>query len=131
MSRKEEIHQEFVQRFVWNSEDMLILKAREQEVKPCLLGNSRTHLGVRRDGEYRIFDIEDEESGGMPCCRECKDEIQSEEEEAGMKSWVTQDSEESWIGVGEAAGYGWSMLWFLFGSDGEFSKSSGNWPVEA
>lgn len=118
---KESARLDFVQRFRWNNEDGVLLRVREDDTRPCCMRE------CEQPATQVLFDYEDESSGGYPMCDEHASELVYEN--GKPESWVSQDPEEAWNGVREAAGNGWSRLWFLFAPVGTYAKD-GAWPYE-
>lgn len=114
---------DFVQRFVWNDQDIVILRAPEREELW-----QRTCISCPAVGTHRLYDYEDDYSGGVPLCQLHVDELVTTAD--APPDWVSQDPEEAWTGVGSAAGEGWHGLWFLFATFGKYTKD-GVWPYES
>ena len=114
---------DFVQRFKWNSEDAALLRSRTSEVSRCVFCLTATPPVERRE-THRLFDYEDEVSGGFPLC----DEHASEwvHESGPQPDWVSQEAKDAWVGPD---GNGWQGLWFLFAPEGRYAKD-GVWPYE-
>lgn len=131
MFTKDDAHREFLARFVWNDQDTVVLKARdESEAAPCAMGEwPFGHPTVERAGTLRMFDYEDETSGGTPLCPECFKGWVEESKDTVQPDWVTSDPEGAWSGILQAEGNGWSGLWPLFTPVGMYSRSEGTWPL--
>lgn len=112
---------DFVQRFVWNGEDCVLLRMPEGVTGMCVFCKEST------PATNRMHDYEDDASGGYAVCEEHSSEVVFES--GRLPAWVTQDPEGAWNGILEAEGHGWSGLWFLFAAPGAYSKG-GVWPYE-
>lgn len=115
----------FEAHFVWNNEDGVILRARnESEAARCRYGvlvieDGKGRLAdCTRAGVNRLFDYEDDVSGGLPICEEHT--AQHQREMAPRASWVSQDAYNAWMGS-EDTGGGWGSLWYLFAPEGAYS----------
>jgi hypothetical protein len=129
-SEKARAKADFVSRFVWNNEDGVILRAaNESEAGRCSIvwGTREEPHQCPKAGTFRMFDYEDEHSGGLPICPDHAREWMRELPPTEL--WVTQEPEAAWTGCGVARGNGWSGLWFLFAPEGTYSRE-GEWPYE-
>lgn len=115
---RQQARNSFLANFVWNDQDTCALRVPVEEHVPCQECGKPAHI--------RLYDVEDEQSGGTPLCLRHSIEYVYTIGGHTVPEWVSQEPAQAWIGPN---GFGWNKLWLLFTPPGTYSQT-GLWPLE-